>query len=231
MVILSLSPRLFGRRKGRPLHTRKSALMQDLLPRLQIVLSKDKLLNLASLFKGEVWLEVGFGGGEHLAAQAARNPDIGFIGCEPFINGVAGLLDHIDKQQLTNIRIYPDDARVLLDALPDESLGKCFVLYPDPWPKKRHAERRFIGLENLDRLARVMKTNAELWMATDVAALADWMREKTEEHKAFTCLHDGLASPPGWVPTRYEEKGLKAGRQPVYLGFKRNALPSRHEEK
>ena len=166
-------------------------------------------------------LEIGFGGGEHLAAQAAAHPDVGFIGCEPFVNGVAKLLTQIDEQGLKNVRIYPDDARTLMDALPDSCLDMCFVLYADPWPKTRHAERRFIGKENLDRLARIMMAGGELRLATDVAGLAQWMREQVNAHLSFVCLYDGPQAPADWVPTRYEQKGIAAGRTPVYLVYKK----------
>ena len=168
-----------------------------------------------------IFLEIGFGGGEHLAAQAAKNPGAGFIGCEPFVNGVASLLAHIDNQKLTNIRIFPDDARFLLDTLPGASLDGCFVFYPDPWPKKRHVERRFINADNLDRLARVLKPGADLRLATDVAQLADWMREQVTGHTAFKIVYDSPSPPDDWVATRYEQKGVKAGRVPCYLVARR----------
>ncbi len=168
-----------------------------------------------------VRLEIGFGGGEHLAAQAAANPSVGFMGCEPFINGVAKLLTQVEAQDLKNVRVYPDDARVLLDALPDSCLAMCFVLYADPWPKNRHAERRFIGRENLDRLARVLTSGGQLRLATDVAGLAQWMREQANAHPSFVCLYDGPNAPADWVPTRYEQKGIAAGRTPTYLVYKR----------
>ncbi len=217
---------MYGRRKGRPLNVRKSALMRDLLPRLEIALPDAGFIDPYALFDrkpDKLWFEVGFGGGEHLAAQAAQHPEIGFIGCEPFQNGVASLLDHVDSQGLKNVRIYPDDARVLLDRLPDGLLERCFVLYPDPWPKKRHHERRFICAENLDRLARTLKPNGELRLATDVAELAAWMREKTNGHVAFQAVYDSHTPPPDWVITRYEEKGKKAGREPAYLIYRKKA--------
>lgn len=168
-----------------------------------------------------LWLEIGFGGGEHLAAQAAANPGTGFIGCEPFVNGVASLLGHVEKAGLRNVRIYPDDARDLLDALPEACLEKVFVLFADPWPKKRHHERRFVGPGNLPRLARVLKSGAELRLATDVMPLAEWMRDHTSAHSAFEKIHDGMTPPPDWVETRYEQKGRAAGREPVYMVFRR----------
>lgn len=218
--VSSASPRLYGRRKGRPLGPYKSGLMESLLPRVRVALPQKGQLDPGGLFARKpkaVWLEVGFGGGEHLAAQATKNPALGYIGCEPFMNGVAGLLALMDRQKLDNIRLHPDDARVLLDVLPNAGLDGCFVLYPDPWPKKRHAERRFINPANLDRLARTLKPGAALRMATDVASLADWMREQVRGHAGFRLDYDSATPPSGWVATRYENKGLKAGRIPCYL--------------
>ncbi|MEE3626251.1 tRNA (guanine(46)-N(7))-methyltransferase TrmB [Nitrospirillum sp. BR 11752] len=169
---------------------------------------------------------MGFGGGEHLAEQAAANPDIGFIGCEPFINGVANLLQHVEAKDLSgNIRICPDDARPILDALPEASVGRVFVLFADPWPKLRHAERRFIGPANLPRLARVLKDGAELRLATDDQQLCRWMLEHAWRYPDFEWLADKAADwrvpPADWVQTRYEQKALEAGRVPVYLRFRR----------
>lgn len=216
--------RLFGRRKGRPLRTGQTVLMDELLPRVRVQLPEKGVYNPFAAFDfvpEAVRLEIGFGGGEHLAAQAASNPVVGFFGCEPFVNGVAKLLTQIDQQELKNVRILPDDARLLLDALPDGSLDQCFVLYADPWPKTRHASRRFIGRENLDRLARVIKMGGQLRLATDVAGLAQWMREQTNAHPSFACIYDGPKAPADWVPTRYEQKGIKAGREPEYLIYRR----------
>lgn len=215
--------KLFGRRKGRPLRARKAALMETLLPQIEVRIEEGRVLFPHGLFQPspmEVWLEIGFGGGEHLAAQAAANPNVGVIGCEPFVNGVASLLAHVDAQNLKNVRIFPNDARIVLDALPDSSLDRCFVLFADPWPKKRHHERRFIGPENLPRLARVLKSGGELRLATDVMPLAEWMREHTNAHPDFVCVYDKAAPPADWVQTRYEQKGRAAGREPVYLVFR-----------
>jgi len=227
MVINQNKPapsRLYGRRKGRPLHLRKSGLMRELLPKLQIALPEKGSLNLQLLFPFKptaVWFEIGFGGGEHLATQAKNNPKTGFIGCEPFVNGIASLLDHIDKNQLTNIRIFPDDARKLIDALPDASVGHCFVLFADPWPKARHAKRRFIGPENLPPLARVLQKDAELRLATDDMQLAAWMTECLATSPFFLLASCGSEPPADWVQTRYEQKALKAGRKPVYMTYRR----------
>lgn len=226
----SEAPRLYGRRKGRPLRKRKAGLIEDALPRLTITLS-GALPDPAALFSqpvDDVWLEVGFGGGHHLAWQAAHNRNVGVIGCEPFVNGVAGLLALVDEQNLyDNVRILPDDARPLLDALPDASIGRAFVLFADPWPKKRHWDRRFIGLENLARLSRVLKDGAELRLASDDMGLVRWMLEHTVNHPDFEWTargpQDWRARPADWPPTRYEEKALIAGRQPVFLRFVRRA--------
>ncbi len=169
-----------------------------------------------------MWLEIGFGGGEHLAAQAERHPDIGFIGAEPFVNGIASLLTHIEDKKLGNVRIFPDDARRLLDALPEYGIDRCFILFADPWPKARHAERRFIGPENLPRLVRALRENGELHLATDDANLALWMQEHMEASKDFEPVSKpSNQPPPGWVSTRYEQKGIKAGRKPVYSIYRR----------
>ncbi len=213
MVQEERKPKLFGRRKGRPLSARRQRLMDELLPKVEVKSS--------SIEGRRTWLEIGFGGGEHLAAQAAAHPDVLFLGCEPFINGVASLLVHIEDGKLENVRIHPGDARILLDALPDACLEKCFVLFADPWPKKRHHERRFIGPENLPRLARVLKPGGELILATDVPPLAAWMREHTGAHPSFECLYDSSAPPAGWVQTRYEQKARAAGRGAEYMAFRR----------
>lgn len=232
----SEAPRLYGRRKGRPLRKRKAGLLEEALPRLTFAPpAQGETLNPAGLFPkpvDDVWLEVGFGGGHHLAWQAAHNRDagrrVGVIGCEPFVNGVASLLALVDEQDLyDDVRILPDDARPLLDALPDASIGRAFVLFADPWPKKRHWDRRFIGPENLARLSRVLKDGAELRLASDDMGLARWMLEHTVNHADFEWTargpQDWRVRPADWPPTRYEEKALIAGRKPVFLRFVRRA--------
>jgi len=152
--------RFYGRRKGRPLRKGQQQLIDTLLPRLAIALPDAGKLDPKSLFPhkpAQVWLEIGFGGGEHLAEQARANRDVGLIGCEVFLNGIATLLAQVSANALDNVRLYPEDARDLLDALPDGSLDRVFLLFPDPWPKRRHADRRFIRPANLDLLARPMK--------------------------------------------------------------------------
>jgi len=209
------------------LRARKAGLMQTLLPHLQIVLPTKSPLDRYSLFSSipkALWLEIGFGGGEHLAAQAQKNPDVGFIGAEPFLNGTASLLAHIDAGKLSNIRIFPNDARPLLDALPEASIDRCFVLFADPWPKARHAERRFIGPENVPRLSRVLKAKAELCLATDDAKLGPWMIEQMNACDDFAVDRKPSLHPPeDWVSTRYEQKAIAAGRAPIYFSYRRKA--------
>jgi tRNA (guanine-N7-)-methyltransferase len=216
-----------GRRKGRALRPGRQRLLDELLPRLKIDLSSDRI-DPAGLFArpvSDAWLEVGFGGGEHLAEQARTHPDVGMIGCEPFINGVAKLLSEIDRDGLENIRLHPDDARDLIDRLQDASIGRAFVLFADPWPKARHSERRFIGPENLDRLARVMKDGAELRLASDQMPLIRWMLFHTTNHPAFEWTarqpRDWRCRPADWPPTRYETKAVDEGIRCVYLTFRR----------
>lgn len=222
--------RLFGRRKGRPLRKRRGEMLDTLLPILQIpVPQPGERLDPAALFAApvaDVWLEVGFGSGHHLAWQAANTPDIGLIGAEPFVNGVAALLTMIDDQGVGDrVRILPDDARPLLDALPDASIGRAFVLFADPWPKRRHWERRFIGPDNLPRLARVLRDGAELRLASDDMGLVRWMLEHTLHHPDFEWTARGPADwrvrPDDWPATRYEQKAIAAGRKPVFLRFVR----------
>ncbi len=177
-----------------------------------------------------LWLEVGFGGGEHMVHQAARAPDVGIIGCEPYINGVAMLLGKIRQAGVSNLRVYPWDVRDLFDVLPDACLARAFLLYPDPWPKARHHRRRFVTPEHLDPLARVLHPGAEFRVATDIP---DYVRQTLEQvpQAGFDCLTpDAVAQAmpwPDWVPTRYERKALREGRTPHYLTFRRNDAPAR----
>lgn len=221
--------RVYGRRKGRPLHKRKTELLNTLLPALELPTPKPgERIEPKSLFATpveDVWLEVGFGSGHHLAWQALHNPQVGVIGAEPFINGVAGLLALVDEDKLENVRILADDARPLIDALPDSSIGRAFVLFADPWPKTRHHGRRFIGPENLARLSRVLRDGAELRIASDDMGLLRWMLEHTLKHPDFEWTARGPSDwrgrPTDWPPTRYEEKAIEAGRKPVFLRFVR----------
>lgn len=223
--------RLYGRRKGRPLRKRKADLYETVLPRLTVTLpAEGGTLDPAAVFDrpvDDVWLEVGFGSGHHLAWQAAHHRDVGVIGCEPFINGIAALMAMVEEEALDNVRVHPDDARPLIDALPDGSIGRAFVLFADPWPKKRHWNRRFIGPENLARLSRVLKDGAELRLASDDMGLLRWMLEHALDHPDFVWTarraDDWRVRHDDWPATRYEEKALEAGRRPIFLTFRRVA--------
>jgi tRNA (guanine-N7-)-methyltransferase len=214
----------FGRRKGRVLRPSQQKLIDTLLPSLTITLP-DGNLDMTSLFPAaeQYVMEIGFGGGEHLAAQAEANPDAGFIGCEPYLNGVAKLLRHINAKQVGNIRIYTDDARFLLEKLMPESLDKVYILFPDPWPKARHANRRIINAQTLNLLARVVKPGGALQLASDDPAYIEWMLEVLLQDSRFEWLaekaDDFRMPPPGWVATRYQEKTEAMGRKPVFLLF------------
>ncbi len=222
--------RVYGRRRGRTLKGKASELYETGLDALTVKLPEPPAeLDPAALFETvpaqtwptQTWLEIGFGGGEHLAAQAAAHPDIGFIGCEPFINGVSSLLVLLDENETRNVRIVTEDARLLLRALPAASIGRAFLLFPDPWPKRRHEGRRFVNPEALDLLARVLADNAEFRVATDHAVLQDWMPARIGEHPAFALETRATERPADWAPTRYEAKALKAGRHPIYLTYRR----------
>ncbi|MFD1912832.1 tRNA (guanine(46)-N(7))-methyltransferase TrmB [Halodurantibacterium flavum] len=169
----------------------------------------------------ELWLEIGFGGGEHLVHQAASNPGVGIIGCEPFINGVAMLLGKIRRAGVENLRVHPGDVRDLFDVLPDHCLSRAFLLYPDPWPKRRHHRRRFVTPDHLQPLARVLRPGAIFRVATDIP---DYVRQTLLEvpKAGFERLEADIHAPwPDWISTRYEQKALREGRQPHYLTFRR----------
>lgn len=181
------------------------------------------VLDVAGLFGGRpLWLEVGFGGGEHLVHMAARYPGVGIIGCEPFVNGVAMLLGKIRSAGVENLRIHPGDVRDLFDVLPDGAVAKCFLNYPDPWPKARHHRRRFVTQGYLGALARVMAPGAEFRVATDIP---DYVRQTLEEVPVAGFDLVAQAGAGGawedWISTRYEQKALREGREPHYLTFVR----------
>jgi tRNA (guanine-N7-)-methyltransferase len=217
--------RLYGRRQGRPLRAGRRHLIDELLPRVAIPLLgvAPGSLDPRALFPDarEVWLEIGFGGGEHLAAQARANPGTGLIGVEPFINGAASLLKAIEAETLSNIRLLMDDARPLLEALVPGSIARAFILFPDPWPKRRHWKRRIVCRPVLDQLARVLMPGAELRLATDDPDYADWMLLALLSHPDFVWTAGGPSDwrirPPDQPQTRYESKALAAGRKPVFL--------------
>jgi tRNA (guanine-N7-)-methyltransferase len=223
----------YGRRRGRQLRPGQRERQTALLPQLSFALPPSGRLDPRSLFPApprEIWLEIGFGGGEHLTAQAERHPEIGFIGCEVFENGVVKLLGEIARQDLANIRIYADDARPLLAALAPRSIARVFILFPDPWPKARHHKRRLIAPATLDRLAEIMADGGELRLATDDPGYLGWMLEHTAAHLAFSWtarrIADWRERPQDWPATRYENKARLAGRAPIFLRFLRQPRPT-----
>ncbi len=221
----------YGRLKGKTLKKSQKAYLDEDLAKLSPgPVSWDENpervpLDLGNLFGGKpVWLEIGFGGGEHMVHQAACNPETGIIGAEPYINGVAMLLGKIRRAGVENLAVYPGDARDLMDVLPENSIARAFLLYPDPWPKKRHHRRRFVTQEHLQPLARVLRPGAIFRVATDIP---DYVRQTLEE--VPKAGFDWLAERPAdwrapwddWISTRYEQKALREGRTPHYLTFRK----------
>lgn len=222
-------PQLYGRRHGRRLRAGQRTLLAELLPKLRIDLpERGNALDPLTLFRSgttEVWLEIGFGAGEHLAWQAAHNCDVGLIGAEFFVNGIAGLVAQVAQRQLENVRIFEGDGRTLLERFPEASIARAFILFPDPWPKARHAKRRFVSAESVRALARVLLDGGELRLASDDPTYIGWMLEQLTGCPDFEWQargpQDWRLRARDWPPTRYEEKALKAGRRPAYLRFRR----------
>ena len=219
---------LYGRRRGRRLRPGQRDLVESLLPEIEIDPLAGDAFDPRGCFAtgiGEAWLEIGFGGGEHLAWQARNNPNVGIIGCEPFMTGVVKLLTRVRDDGLENVRMYRDDARLLVERLPENSLGKAFVLFPDPWPKVRHHKRRIVSDEVLGHLARALTDGAELRIATDDPGYLEWILRHLRGHPHFAWQASGPADwrdrPSDWPATRYEEKAYKAGRTPAFLTYKR----------
>ena len=220
-----------GRIKGKALRRNQEAWLNEDLGRLSPgavdwdVNPEREPLDLKAYFGArEVWLEIGFGGGEHMVHQAVQNPHVGIIGCEPYINGVAMLLGKIREAKAQNVAVYPGDVRNMFDVLPEESISRAFLLYPDPWPKTRHHKRRFVTEEHLRPLHKCLKQNAIFRIATDIP---DYVRQTLEEVPRFG--FEWLAERPedwrtpwnDWISTRYEKKALREGRVPHYLTFRR----------
>lgn len=213
-------PRSFGRRKARKLKQQSQHAYDDILPLVK--------LDPGSLFPNhKVWLEIGFGGGEHLLAQLAHNPDISMIGCEPFMNGVAKLLARLSPEDYGRVRIWHDDVRLLLEKIPLAYFDRAFILFPDPWPKKRHHVRRLITVAFMDELLPKLKEGARLYVASDDAPYVEQIQDVLYHHPSLT-LREGPPSPDpltwgphpeDWPPTRYEQKALKAGKACAYMVF------------
>lgn len=216
---------LYGRRVGRALTSDLERLIATRLPPLRLDLSVPAPAPLSGLFGApvdDVWLEIGFGGGEHLLWQAEQNRHIGMIGCEPFISGVARLVRGVDEAGLQSVRLYDDDARHVLGWLPEASIGRVFVLFPDPWPKKRHRKRRLLGEGGLAAVARVLRPGGELRFATDIADYAAMVLASIERGAGFEA-NPGLLPerPADWPLTRYAEKAVEAGRRCAFFRFRR----------
>lgn len=221
--------RSFGRRRGRKFSPRQDRLMSDLLPRVQPQIDQPTPADLATgLFgkpMGDVWLEIGFGGGEHLLWQARHHPQIGCIGAEPFEDGVVKVLAGVEDHGLSNVSIHPDDARDLLRWLAPQSIGRAFILFPDPWPKRRHVKRRLINAHLLSLLAPVMRPGAELRIATDIGDYARTILMAFQACPEFEWLAESAADwrerAADWPPTRYEAKAEREGRRSSFLRFRR----------
>lgn len=223
--------RSFGRRRGKKLRPGREHLVDELLPKIKFDITRAPSEQFTNTFPdkiNDIWLEIGFGGGEHLAAQALAHPEVGFIGAEPFINGVAKLVTTINAENISNIRIWPDDVRMIFPEIPDNTLGKIFILFPDPWPKKRHAKRRLLSNETLDEIHRIMKPGAELVVASDHVDYVRFALFQISSHSGFEWLaqsaQDWRNQPQGWTQTRYEEKALAKGIKATYLVFSRLSL-------
>lgn len=234
-------PKFFGRRKGRIIRKTKSALLESFLPSIKI--NEHTVFDKNTMFGKpveKVNLEIGFGDGVHLAGQAINYPNVGFIGIEVFKNGVANLLTLItgikdgkdlpDEIKLLNnrednIRVFDDDARLLFDKIPDEFVDRVFLLFPDPWPKKRHASRRFVNPENLRELARIIKKGGILRIATDHKVYKSWTLRTMHQCPDFRwtakCSADWRNEPHDWVKTKYQQKAIREGRKPVFFEYER----------
>ncbi|MEC8108966.1 MAG: tRNA (guanine(46)-N(7))-methyltransferase TrmB [Pseudomonadota bacterium] len=221
------SPRFYGRRKGRPLRRGMQALLTDMLPGLRF----DATRPIAAQFgqalthQADLALEIGFGGGEHLAGLAEANPAVNFIGAEPFLNGVASLLRHMQTRHLSNILIWDDDVRLILPALPVAGVSHVFIMFPDPWPKKRHAGRRILQPEMMDVLAKLIRPTGQLVLASDDPTAKSWLLRTAISHPQFcwTALRPGdwRQRPPHLPATRYMAKAEQASRQPSWFIFER----------
>lgn len=240
-MLLNDKPKFYGRRKGRTIRKAKTTLLDAFLPKVKI--TKDTDFNKNTMFfqpVNEVYLEIGFGNGEHLAGHAKNHPNIGYIGAEVFQNGVANLLsittgikegtdlpDNISLEagRVDNIRVWDDDIRLLFATIPDGFLDKIFLLFPDPWPKTRHANRRFINPDNLAEISRILKKDGILRVATDHKVYKSWTLRQMAKDKNFiwtaSCGNDWKHEPSDWVETKYQRKAIREGRRAVFLDYRR----------
>jgi len=222
-------PMWYGRRRTHKLRPGRQRLVDDLLPQLLIAdATAEAPLMFASDFGPpgrELRLEIGFGAGEHLSGEAAAHPDIDFIGCEPFVNGLAALLADVERLDLKNIRLFDDDARLLMKRLPDACISMIYILFPDPWPKARHNRRRIFQAETLDALARIARDGATMLFASDHMDYVAWALAEAGRHADWRWTArtpaDWRTPPAGWVSTRYETKAIAKGDKPAYLTFQR----------
>ena len=220
----------YGRRRGRPERPHRQELLKTMLSTISVSLENvaARSLDPRSLFPSnttEIWLEIGYGAGEHLSTLAQRNPKVGFLGCEPFLNGVSRLLRQIETDKLCNVRVLVDDGRKMMEALVPASISRIFVLFPDPWHKRRHHKRRLISTNSVSEFARIMHSGGLLRLATDHDEYCRWSLSHLLANPNFQwtaeCANDWLCRPPDWPSTRYERKAIVAGRQPTFLSFSR----------
>jgi len=216
----------WGRRKGKRLRAAQAGRVEDLLPRLRF--DPPDLTDPAVLFPRpvrEVWLEIGFGGGEHLLANARRHPDIGILGVEPFVNGIAKLLASLEAERIDTVRLHDGDATGVLAALPDASLARVDLNYPDPWPKRRHNRRRFVSDDSLRQMARVLRPGGTFRFVSDIDHYVGWtlarLLRAPELHWTAEAPGDWREPFPDWPGTRYEAKALREGRRPSYIAARR----------
>jgi len=222
------SEAFFGRRKAKSLSAPQQKLLDELLPEFRLDVNEPTPQNLTVAFPHkpeQIVLESGFGGGEHLIHQALANPDTGFIGVEPFVNSMAKALVAIDDNKIQNIRLYDEDATGLLDWLPENCIDRIDLLYPDPWPKKKHWKRRFVNQKNLTRFSRVLKSGAAFHFASDIETYINWTLNHCHKHPDFqwqaTSADDWWCPYENWTRTRYEAKAIRENRTPCYLRFSR----------
>ncbi|WP_421867522.1 tRNA (guanine(46)-N(7))-methyltransferase TrmB [Pararhizobium sp.] len=223
-----LTEAFFGRRKGKPLRALQATHLETVLPLLRLDLASPATDDVKMLFRnpvGRVRLEIGFGGGEHLIHRAAEDAETGFIGVEPFVNSMAKLVGYIEERGVENIRLHDDDATQVLDWLPENAIDQIDLLYPDPWPKRKHWKRRFVSPVNLDRFARVLKPGGIFCFASDIDSYVNWTLSHCHDHPSFDWTaenaSDWLTPYAGWPSTRYEAKARREGRKSAYLTFRR----------